>query len=113
MDESVLGRMQQETRARNSSDQAADRERDHDAPRNVEVLAIGSGTCCRSDPERDRIGGVRRDGSDSAEKQCWESDKTASAGDGVKRAAESSREKQKDYGLQVQVQDVSRPDRWA
>ncbi len=71
------------------------------------MLAIGAAAGRRSRPERHRVGGVGRDGSDSGEQQRRKGDKAASPRDGVKGAAESSGEKKKDCSVQAQVQDVS------
>ena len=72
------------------------------------MLAIGAGAGRDSYPERDGIGGIGRDGSDSGEHERGEGDEAAASSDGVERSAESTGEEQEDYGVQAQVQDVSR-----
>ena len=91
--EGLRGRVQQKVGAGNCSDHAGDGERNHDAARKVEVPAISAGAGRHSLPERYGISGIRRDGSHSAEQQSGEGDEAATAGDRVKRAAESAREK--------------------
>jgi len=58
------------------------------------MLAIGSAAGRRSHPERYGIGGVGRDGSDSAKHQGRKGDEAAAARDRVQRAAESTGKKQ-------------------
>jgi len=77
------------------------------------MLAIGSCAGRDSDPKSNGVGGVGCDGSDSSKHQRREGDETSSASDGVKRAAESPGEKEKDGGVEVQVIDVSRKARAA
>ena len=101
------GRAQKEKGSDNSSDDAGDGERDHHAPRDIEVLAIGAGTGGHAHPERNRVGGVRLDGRDTAEHERRESDKAAATGDRVQSAAQDSGEEKEDCSLKIQVTDLS------
>ena len=103
MEEGAFRRVEQKIRAGDSSDQAADCQWNHDPARNIEMLAIGTRTGRGSYPQRNRVGGIRWNGSNSGEQERGKSDKAASAGDSVKRAAESASEEQEDYGLQTQI----------
>jgi hypothetical protein len=107
-EESLRGRMQQEISSGDSSDDARDRERNHDTARNIKMLAIGSSRGRRSDPKGNRVGSVGGDGSDSGEHQSGEGNEASSASDGIHRAAESSGEKKEDGSFEMQILDVSR-----
>jgi len=95
--------VQQEVGASDASDQTDDGKGNHDAARNVEMLAIRAGAGCDSDPECDRVGGVGCNGSDSGEHQRGEGDEASAAGDGVERATERAGEEQEDDGMQGQI----------
>ena len=113
LQECVGGRAQEKKGPDNSSDHAGDGERDHHAPRDIKVLAIGAGTGGHAHPERHRVGGVRLDGRDTAKHKCGEGNEAAAAGDRIERAAQNSGEEKEDGGLKVQVTDLShqRPNR--
>ena len=107
LQECVGGRAQEQKGSDNSSDHAGDGERDHHAPRDIEVLSIRAGTGGHAHPERHRVGGVRLDGRDAAEHECREGDKAAAAGDRVQRAAQNSGDKKEESNVEVQVTDLS------
>jgi len=103
----LLRRMQQKVRASNASNHAADGERNHDAPRNIKMLAIRA--CARRDsnPKRNRVGGVRGNGSDSAEHQRRKGDETSASSNGIQRSAKRPSKKQEEDGLNRQISGLS------
>jgi hypothetical protein len=105
--ECLGGRSEKQEGSGDSSDHAGDRQRDHDAPRDVEVFAIGAGAGSDAHPEGDRVGGIRLDRGNSAEHKRGEGDEASAAGDCVERAAHNSGEEEKDDGVEIQVTDVS------
>jgi hypothetical protein len=91
--------VEKEIRASDSSDDAGDRERDHDAARNVQVLAIGAGARGNSNPECNRVGRIGGDRSNTGEQQRGKGNETSASRYSVERSAKRSGDKEEDYGL--------------
>jgi hypothetical protein len=106
--ESLRRRMQQEISTGYASDNARGGERNHDSPGNVEMLAVGAAAGRDSHPERNGVGGVGGNGSDSRKKERGKGDEAAAARHCIERAAESSSKKQEYGRVEIQVQGLSR-----
>ncbi len=95
-------RPQQQEGSGQPAEHTGGNERNQDAPGDIQVAAVRTATCRHTNPQGDRIGGIRRNGRNSREEQCRECDEAPAAGDGVECAAECSGEEEEDGGLQVQ-----------
>ena len=106
--EGLCRRLQKQHRSGYASDQARGQERDHHAPWNVKLVAVGAtaGSCSR--PESDCIRGVRGNRRHAGKQQRGKRDEAAASGHGIQGSAQRSSEKEKDDGFESQVARCTR-----
>ena len=95
MQEGIGRRSQQEEGPGNAANDTGHSQRHHHPSRDVEMLAVSACARGHSHPQSDRIRRIGGDRWNAREHERWKGDKTASTRHGVKRAAQNSREEQK------------------
>ena len=99
----MLRCLDQQQRARESSDDAGDQQRNQQAPRHFHVARVGGHAAGQSRPQCNRVTGIGFDRRHSGEHHGWKRDEAAAARHRIERAGNHTGAEQDDGLLEVQT----------
>src|SRR6266576_2756233 len=96
-------RIDEKKRSCQTADYARNHERNHDAPRDVQFLRVSAAAGRRANPERQRVGRIRRHWWHSREQEGGKRNETPSPRDGVDASPEGPGKEQEYRVVKVQA----------